>query len=67
MWGLVLRRLFVSIPLLLTVSVIVFVLESFIPGDVARGVAGVGATPAQIARLRRQAGLDQPLWLQYWH
>jgi peptide/nickel transport system permease protein len=67
MWGLVLRRLLVSIPLLLTVSIIVFVLQSFIPGDVARGVAGVGATPAQIALLRREAGLDQPLWLQYWH
>jgi peptide/nickel transport system permease protein len=67
MWGLVLRRLFISIPLLLTVSIIVFVLQSLIPGDVARGVAGVGATPAQIALLRREAGLDQPLWLQYWH
>jgi len=47
------------------VSVIVFVLESLIPGDVARGVLGVSATPAQIAALRRAAGLDQPLWRQY--
>src|SRR6266566_4816009 len=63
MWRLVLRRLLSSVPLLL----IVFVLESFIPGDVARGVAGVSATPAQIATLRREAGLDQPLWVQYAH
>jgi peptide/nickel transport system permease protein len=50
---------------LLIVSIIVFALESSIPGDVARGVAGVGATPEQIATLRREAGLDQPLWRQY--
>ena len=65
MWRLVLRRLLVSVPLLWIVSVIVFVLESLIPGDVARGVLGVSATPAQIAALRRAAGLDQPLWRQY--
>jgi peptide/nickel transport system permease protein len=44
---------------------IVFVLESLIPGDVARGVLGVSATPAQVATLRREAGLDLPLWRQY--
>jgi peptide/nickel transport system permease protein len=65
MWRLILRRLLLSVPLLWIVSVIVFVLESFIPGDVARGVLGVSATPAQIAALRQAAGLDQPLWRQY--
>jgi peptide/nickel transport system permease protein len=67
MGRLVLRRLLSSIPLLLIVSMIVFVLESLIPGDVARGVAGVNATAAQIAMLNREAGLDQPLWVQYMH
>jgi peptide/nickel transport system permease protein len=67
MGRLVLRRLLSSVPLLFIVSMIVFVLEWLIPGDVARGVIGVNATPAQIAKLNREAGLDQPLWVQYMH
>jgi peptide/nickel transport system permease protein len=64
---LVARRILVSIPLLFVVSVIVFVLQSLIPGDAADTIAGVNATAAQIVRVRAQLGLNRPLPVQYWH
>jgi peptide/nickel transport system permease protein len=61
------RRILVSVPLLLVVSVIVFWLQALIPGDAALQIGGLEATPAQTAQLRLRLGLDQPLWAQYWH
>jgi peptide/nickel transport system permease protein len=63
---LIARRLLISIPLLLVVSMIVFVLQSLIPGDAARQLAGIYATPADIARVRNQLGLNLPVYEQYW-
>jgi len=48
-------------------SILIFVLEALAPGDVARAILGVEATPARYLALRHQLGLDLPLWLQYWH
>lgn len=62
---LVLRRLAMSVPLLLVVSAVTFVLISFLPGDAARVVAGRNATADQVARVRSELGLDQPVWEQY--
>lgn len=59
------RWLAVSIPLVIFVTALTFVLVSLIPGDAARTIAGVNATPEQYAALREQLGLDQPLWRQY--
>ena len=65
---LILRRLLLSVPLVFVVSALTFVLESLTPGDEARAILGVADyTPAQIAELRKQLGLDQPLYAQYWH
>ncbi|MCU1490522.1 MAG: transporter permease [Acidimicrobiaceae bacterium] len=64
---LVLRRILVSVPSLVVVSVIVFVLQSLIPGDAADTLAGVNATAAHIAAVRAQLGLNRPLPVQYWH
>jgi peptide/nickel transport system permease protein/oligopeptide transport system permease protein len=36
-----------------------------LPGDPARVIAGVLASPEDVERMRRQMGLDQPLWVQY--
>jgi peptide/nickel transport system permease protein len=36
-----------------------------IPGDPARILLGVRSTPAALARIRAQFGLDEPLWVQY--
>lgn len=65
MGRLVLRRVAMSVPLLLGVSVVTFVMIAFLPGDAARVVAGRQATAAQVAEVREQLGLDRPLWEQY--
>ena len=61
----VLRRLALSIPVFLGASVVLFGLLYVLPGDPAAFVLGDSATPAQVARLRTELGLDQPVWLQY--
>ncbi|WP_158818940.1 ABC transporter permease [Methylocapsa sp. S129] len=63
--GLIFRRLLMVVPVLLGVSVIVFLVISLIPGDPARAILGTFATPENIADVTRQLGLDQPLPIQY--
>ena len=63
--GLILRRLLMVVPVLFGVSVIVFLVISLIPGDPARAILGTFATPANIADVTRQLGLDRPLPVQY--
>lgn len=50
---------------LLAVSFIVFALNEFSPGDVARKILGAYATPEQVALLTREMGLDRPLLVRY--
>ncbi|GAA4879945.1 ABC transporter permease [Pseudonocardia benzenivorans] len=50
---------------LVAVSVGVFVLTTFLPGDTAEVVLGPLATPEQIEVLRGQLGLDRPVWAQF--
>lgn len=60
------RRIGVSIPLLLIISVGVFSLIHLIPGGpMAVYLSSPGVRPEDLARLTRALGLDQPLWLQY--
>src|SRR6202034_2787847 len=63
--GLIFRRLLMVVPVLLGVSVIVFLVISLIPGDPARAILGTFATPENIADVTCQHGLDQPLPIQY--
>lgn len=65
MTKLIIRRLLLAIPLLLIVSFITFFLQSFIPGDPALSLLGPSATPEQIAALRAELNLDQPILSQY--
>lgn len=62
-----LQRLIGIIPLLFIVSVLVFLFIHMIPGDPARLIAGKEATLEEIAGIRAQLGLDQPLWKQYFN
>jgi peptide/nickel transport system permease protein len=64
MIGVAFRRLLSAIPVLLIVSLITFGLMRLIPGDPAAAIAGSGATPAEIERLRRDLNLDQPVLMQ---
>jgi len=45
---------------------LVFVIVRVVPGDPATLIVGPDAGPAQIASVRADFGLDQPLWQQYW-
>jgi peptide/nickel transport system permease protein len=51
------------------VSIVAFVLMHELPGDYAQVLGGgdVSLSPQALARLRHEAGLDQPLLVQYWH
>lgn len=65
MSALVLRRLLVSIPLVLLVSMLTFLLEALVPGDTARTILGQNFTPEAYQQLRQQLGLDQSLPARY--
>jgi ABC-type dipeptide/oligopeptide/nickel transport system permease component len=60
-----LRRLLLTIPVLLGVATLVFSLIHFIPGDPAQAMLGEGAAPEDVAQLRERLGLDRPLIVQY--
>jgi peptide/nickel transport system permease protein len=62
-----LRRLALSIPLLFVVTVLTFVVTGLTPGGAAETILGTSATPAKIAALNQQLGLNQPVYIQYWH
>ena len=42
-----------------------FFLNHSLPADPARAIAGPQARPADVARIRKQLGLDRPVWVQY--
>jgi peptide/nickel transport system permease protein len=62
-----LRRLILSIPLMFVVTVLTFVVTALTPGSVAATILGTNATPAKIAALNQQLGLNEPTLVQYWH
>ena len=59
------RRLLETIPLMLIISIFVFMFIHLIPGDPARTLAGVEATPEEIEAIREEFGLNDPLLKQY--
>src|ERR687892_368700 len=62
----VVRRLVGLVPLLLVLSVAVFLLVYLIPGDPAVTLAGgEAATPERVAEVREQLGFDEPVVVQY--
>ncbi|ARM90658.1 oligopeptide ABC transporter permease protein (plasmid) [Rhizobium sp. CIAT894] len=61
----VLTRPLQFLPVVFGISVITFILVRLIPGDPARNILGTRATPAALASIRAQYGLDQPMWVQY--
>ena len=65
MTGIIVSRLLSALPILLIVSLITFAMIHLIPGDPAAAIAGLSATPDQIAHIRHDLGLDQPLATQF--
>lgn len=60
-----LRRLVLTIPVLVGVATLVFLLIHLVPGDPAQAMLGERASPEDIAQLRERLGLDRPLVVQY--
>lgn len=63
----ILKRLLSTIPVMGIVALIVFLLLRLSPGDPAAVIAGDYATAEQIAKIRTQLGLDQPILIQFLH
>ncbi|MDA3146832.1 ABC transporter permease [Leucobacter sp. UCMA 4100] len=59
------KRLLALLPVLFVVSIVIFSLVHITPGDPAMTILGPEATPDQLAELREQLGLNQPLLSQY--
>lgn len=61
----ILRRLVQAVPVMLGVTILVFLLIKLVPGDVAAILLGPEASPEAIEELHKALGLDQPLYIQY--
>ncbi len=59
------RRVLMALPTLVLASMAIFLILHLIPGDPAAIIAGGDATPAQVAAVRKDLGLDRPLVVQY--
>jgi len=65
MFVFIIRRMLQMIPVVLGVILVVFLIMQMVPGDPAVLLAGESATKEQVAQLRDQLGLNQPLYMQY--
>lgn len=64
----VIRKLLIMIPSLLGISVVLFGLLAMAPGDPFEELATNPAIPPEVrANLRAKFGLDDPIWMRYWH
>ncbi|VTR33584.1 dipeptide transport system permease [Actinobacillus pleuropneumoniae] len=61
------RRLIQTIPVVIGVTIVVFLLMHLIPGDAAQVIIGEGAPKEQVEKIRENLGLNDPLPLQYWN
>jgi peptide/nickel transport system permease protein len=62
----VIRRILLLVPILLGLSILVFVWIRALPGSPAQALLGERATPETIRQINHQYGLDQPIYVQYW-
>lgn len=63
---LIARRLVVTVPLLMAVGLATFLILHATPGDPARALLGIHATPELVAETRQRLGLDRNVFVQYW-
>ncbi len=66
MLAFVIRRLWQMLPTMLGVVLLVFFLFNWVGGDPAYVLSGKISNPEQIANIRRQLGVDEPVWVQLW-
>jgi peptide/nickel transport system permease protein len=59
------RRLFLAVLIVVGVSMLVFLMLQLVPGDPVTIMLSEHAGPQDVERLRRDLGLDKPVWVQY--
>jgi len=64
-FGFLVKRLLLLIPVFLAVSVVIFLIIHLVPGDPVDNLIQIGSTPEQKAALIAKIGLDKPLLVQY--
>jgi peptide/nickel transport system permease protein len=62
----IVRRLLLLVPILVGLSILVFVFIRALPGSPAEALLGERATAESLAQVRREYGLDDPIYVQYW-
>ena len=68
MFRYLLRRLALTLPTFAALMFVTFVAIRLVPGDpVEVRVGEHGISPERLAQFRHELGLDQPVWLQFWH
>ncbi len=60
------RRLLLLVPILIGISLLIFVWIRALPGSPANSLLGERATQEDVDRIREQYGLDEPIYVQYW-
>lgn len=65
MLQLIMRRLLITLPMLLGLTLLVFTMLYFSPGDPARIILGDTASEEEVLALREELGLNRPFWQQY--
>ena len=66
MFYFILRRILQIIPVIVGVTLILFILMYVIPEDPAKLILQKGATPEALQNLREKMGIDKPIYVQYW-
>jgi peptide/nickel transport system permease protein len=62
----VVRRLLLLIPILIGLSILIFLYVRALPGSPAVALLGERATPETVAAINNEYGLDKPIYVQYW-
>lgn len=65
MWKFIIRRILIMIPQLVLLSLIVFIMAKFMPGDALTGVVDPNMDPVQIEKKREEMGWNDPWYEQY--
>src|SRR5512136_3033938 len=61
----IIRRLLMIVPTLIAITMVSFFILQVVPGDPARAMAGIEASEKDVEAIRRQLGLDEPIYVQY--
>jgi peptide/nickel transport system permease protein len=59
------KRLLLTVPLLLGIVLLVFLILAITPGDPVRQIVGLRASEERLDEVREELGLDDPVWVQY--